>query len=531
MTTQLSQIIQSYVIRLLIGSNRHEDKDTYQGGDYWYILFNGEKRRDIEHPITTEMIDIALVSKWWLQVVRQRSSMYFEGHLDSVILKSIHSNRHSLFSSDSIQTLKWMLNEKEHSDLSSFNYANQLMKLLPLLQTINLQCKGNVNDQVFKALKSIQKQHPHIVINIEIDINGKRFEYGYSQWPTSLEGFTPNTVSLGTRNFHPEVCFSNGSTYNDDFIQMIKDLQPQSLNLYTDSGKEDAITHIEYSQLFKQLTSIKHLNIYYDFVECTELKELVAGHPLESLKVNILSSILVSDFEIEENSQSTSSYSYLEFHYQDSLDDWIEFCNNISNCTTLKRLHLCDYDGAEKLPIIQEKLTTFQSAFESIWSSGSEIPNIDYLALNDLQCLMSTNMWDTLGHVNCQNITKLLLTNGTVTNEMVLSLSHLIATTSTITVLSINGNELNLNNELVQAFKQNKTITVLDIGGNFSLGNDALTLFSALLYSDTVQYLFLDNGFQYVKHPYFTQSKSLKERFFGYQDRLYFNNNLFTKNQ
>ncbi|EGG22916.1 hypothetical protein DFA_05046 [Cavenderia fasciculata] len=513
---QLSLFIQSCIIRLLIDqqSNLHEDKDTYKGNEYWYIVFNGEKRR--QQPIKAiNVIDIALVSKWWLQVVRQRSSVYFKGHLDTVILKSIHSSNHSIYSSNSIQTLKWALQGLDHYTKSTFNYEKQLMQLLPHLQSINLLCKGNVNIQVLEALRAIQKQqYPHIVINTEFDLNGiDSIDHSFIEWPASLEGFTPNTVSLGTCDFNPWGFFHENS-YQDNFIDMIKDLQPRSLNLYTNSGQNVGVPHIKYSDLFKHLTSIKHLNIGYDFVEFAELKHLVdVNHymQLESLKVDIVSRVLL-----------VHPFSDSSYHYNTSMDDWIEFC---------------DYqqDSFYFEPV---KLNTFQLAFESIWSGGDS--KIDYLALECMPNVMTDNMWNILG--NCQSITKLLLTHETVTNEMVPSLANLLSTNTTITVLSIRGNELSWSNDLAEAFKQNKTITVLDIGKNFCKDyddvDDTYSFLNALLYSDTVQYLFLHSQSQdrleIIKgSPYYIQSKSLKEfnlDFISVNDSPYFNN-ITTKNQ
>ncbi|EGG22917.1 hypothetical protein DFA_05047 [Cavenderia fasciculata] len=438
---QLSQYIQSCIIERWFGSNLHGDKDTFQGRVYWFMMYNGEKRRSVEPIATTRIIDVALVSKWWLKVVRQRSSVYFRGQLDALILESIHSSSHSIYSSNNIHTLKWSLKGLENFRGSTLNYSNQLMQLLPHLQTINLRCDGKVNVPVMEALKSIQQQHPHIVINIEFALNGGTHNLDENiEWPPSLYGFTPNSVALGTSDFNPYIFF-DGSDYPSECINMFKDLQPQSLNLYTDGVTSK---HIKYSNVFKHLTSIKHLNIGYDFVELSELKHLVDGKQymhLESLKVDLITNI---------------------------------------------------FDDNPDHPLDPNRLNAFQSAFESIWSGGGN-SKIDYLALIYMPNVMSANLWNKLCHVNCR-ITKLLLNNGTVTNEMVPSLANLIATNTTITVLSIRGNKLRqLNNELAEAFKQNKTITVLDIGYNFCNDyQEASSFFNALLCSDTVQYFFLN---------------------------------------
>ncbi|EGG22948.1 hypothetical protein DFA_05078 [Cavenderia fasciculata] len=529
---QLSLYIQTYVIRLLIDSNLNEDKDTYKGGEFWYIVFNGEKRRQQPMTIKMNVIDIALVSKWWLKVVRERRSMFISGHLNDAILESIqHSNRYSIFSSNSIRTLKWSLKDIINVDLSDqpkFNYETRLIPLLPQLQTINIRFDGNVNLLVLKALKSIHK-HYNIQINTDFDLNGEHKEQSMIKWPnSSWEGFTPDTVSLSIRDFEPETFTHH--TYHNDFIDIVRMLKPESLNLY--ANLEDVNQHINYSYIFKYLPSIKHINIGQDYVELNHLKDFIAtATQLESLKVDIISTTCLvgtpSDSDLDSNS---------------SIKDWVGFCDGIANHKTLKRLHLCEYSESQKRAIQSDQFTTFKLAFESIWSSGKKPTKIDYLALDELPELMTNNMWKTLYNVNCtcHNITKLLLTDGTVTFDMVSSLSRLIATTTTITVLSIRDNNLYLSTDLAEAFKKSKTITVLDVGGNFcwrNAGDDndqRATLFNALMCSDTVQYLFLDrfltNKIQSSNYNYFSHSKSLKEYSIIenlHDFELFFNNSLF----
>ncbi|EGG22914.1 hypothetical protein DFA_05044 [Cavenderia fasciculata] len=453
MTIYLSQYLQKYIINIYIltESNQHEEKDTFTGREYWYYMFNGEKRGKMDPlPSTTRMVDIAL--------------RYF-----------------NQFIQNNIQTLKWSLKEPNHSHQLTFNYTNQLVQFLPQLQTINLRCDDNANIPVLMSLKSI-RQHilPHLEINIEFHLNAKR-TYGDIMWPINSfsRGLGVNTVALG-------ILF-----YSIDFIPMVRDLHPQSLNLYNGS-LEEGFPHLPYSKLFSHLTgSIKHLNIGYDFVELSELRFLVDDNQfmhLESLKVNLMTYTL---YELKSTFLPELPFE-LPFEpnvqYESSMTDWIEFCSNLYQNTTLKRLYLCDRPGNQSS---RTKLQTFQLAFESIRSgpSGGGNCKIDYLALKCMPNVMSVNFWNTLCHVN--GITKLLLTNGTVTDDMIPYLANLVSTNTTITVLSIRGNELDFNNELEQAFKQNKTITVLDIGRNFCQDDDnhfdePSSFFNALLYSDTI---------------------------------------------
>ncbi|EGG18696.1 hypothetical protein DFA_04192 [Cavenderia fasciculata] len=539
MKDQLSPYIQSCIISRLLGglnnAHHHGGKDTFRGSDFWYIVFHGEKKRLVEPITSTSIIDIALVSKWWLHVVRQRStSVHFRGHLDSVILQSIHSSPHSLYSSNNIDTIKWTLALKDEPPLKKMDYETQLIHLPPKLQTINVQCNGNVNVQVMESLKSIQTRYPHIVINTEFVSIGQEYYSSIHQWPKSLKGFTPNTASLGFYDFqsnHPDDDSPLQYTKENNLFDMIRDLQPQSLNLYTDQFRQ---MHSVYKSLFKQLcasssTPLKHLSINTDHVELCELKHLPSH--LESLKLDIGTIPLYGPPPNED-------YSPIFYRFESSMQDWISFCNSIANNRCLKRLHLYDHHYDCHEPLDQEKLNIFQSAFDGIWSGGggSEklgmVPNnnIDYLALVSMPNVMSSNLWSTLCDNN--NITKLILAHGTVTNAMVPLLANLIATNTTITVLSIRGNELLTTEELEDAFVENKTITVLDIGLNFCKEQDEYYFFDALLSSDTVQYLFLDKKFRKYKPcfetiPYFTQSKSLIEFILdkrGLFDSPYFNN-------
>ncbi|EGG22947.1 hypothetical protein DFA_05077 [Cavenderia fasciculata] len=409
MTPYLSLYLQSSIIRFVTLSNQHEYKDTYKGSEYWYIIFNGEKR--IQTPITFSMVDIALVSKWWFKVVKQNtSSIFMRGHLKKQILKSIHHSRnHSIYSSKNIQTLKWTLNNKYLCNDSELDYKEQLLQLLPQLQTINLLFDGTVNNQVLRALKSIQKHRQDIVINIEFDTNGEYYDGDSKmEWPFYLDGFTPNTVSLSIIKLNPD----EFSYYSDKFINKINDLQPESLNMYI--NRDDEYQHYNYGKIFNHLKMVKHVNIGEDDVDLGHLKYLFScSTRLESLKLDLLSTALVG----------TGS----------NFVDWIEFCENIADTPTLKRLHLCEYSGAKKVvvpTILQGKKSLFQMAFESIWSRKEiHSSNIEYLALEHMPNLMSSNMWNTLCQVNCHNITKLLLTNGTVPKDMVPSLSRLIPPT------------------------------------------------------------------------------------------------------
>ncbi|EGG24341.1 hypothetical protein DFA_06491 [Cavenderia fasciculata] len=105
-------------------------------------------------------------------------------------------------------------------------------------------------------------------------------------------------------------------------------------------------------------------------------------------------------------------------------------------------------------------------------------------------------------------ITTLMLTNTTLFQEFIPPLCQLLLTNQTIKALDISGNLLAPSTELNQAFKQNKSIQVLNISGN-KFNQDVL---DSLLESDSIQYLVIDKTFaaqHQHQHQYFSQSKSL----------------------
>ncbi|EGG18632.1 hypothetical protein DFA_04127 [Cavenderia fasciculata] len=109
-----------------------------------------------------------------------------------------------------------------------------------------------------------------------------------------------------------------------------------------------------------------------------------------------------------------------------------------------------------------------------------------------------------------QTITTLMLTNGTLVKQFIPSFCQLILTNQSIVALDISDNYLEPSQDLDQAFKQNKSIKILNISEN-QFNQD---IFDALLSSDTVQYLLVDiNRLAFHQHRYFSESKSLIQTF------------------
>ncbi|EGG16729.1 hypothetical protein DFA_07707 [Cavenderia fasciculata] len=517
MASSINQYIQGCIIRLLIeskqvitcltGSSKPRDISRISSQS----MIDGVIKREMITLTVQDILDIALVSKWWFTVVRQRSKIVFNGHLNMIkILESIQSsNIYSLCSSQYIQTLKWSFKDNHHKQSSSsFIDGNELIRQLPNLKTINFKCQSYINLPAMQALKTIQKEYPHMNIHIDTkfvlkDIRGFPIDsLEISKWSKYFNGgFTPNSVSLSTNVF--KSIRSDGG-YEESFIEMVKDLQPHTLRLSIDTWKGQI--HLNQDTLLQHISpTIRHLEIRQDYIEFFYLKRIVRSdlyRCLESLKVIIDPSKLQVQINLGGGLGNGPFNKVL-------MDDWIESCNNIRNNTTLKRLHLtlgCDPSQLENVEI-------FQMAFDSIWSGRNKTQpvssvNIDYLCLENMSVMMTPKLWDTFSH--CKSITKLLLEDS-LFDEMVPYLSNLISTNSTITVLSINGNYLKWSIELEQAFKSNQTITMLDVGYN-QFHKDAYSFLSSLI-DTNIQYLFLSDGFNFEDDiaPFLTESKSTKE--------------------
>ncbi|EGG15336.1 hypothetical protein DFA_10170 [Cavenderia fasciculata] len=183
--------------------------------------------------------------------------------------------------------------------------------------------------------------------------------------------------------------------------------------------------------------------------------------------------------------------------------DWSEFCHNLSNNTTLKRLAMvnqCDVD------------TRTFNRLGAVWRDSPNQVKIEFLELERFS--ISSQLFDDLCHN--RYITTLILTESTLEYSLMPSFSNMLSINNTIKTLSIAANRIGSTGckDLAMAFKANKSITVLDITEN-EFENDVIDeLFTSLLVNDTVEYLVLDQKNCTPDHPYFTLSKSLKQYFY-----------------
>ncbi|EGG14357.1 hypothetical protein DFA_12128 [Cavenderia fasciculata] len=236
----------------------------------------------------------------------------------------------------------------------------------------------------------------------------------------------------------------------------------------------------------RHITTIKHINIGRDYVELYHLIVcLTKPFKLESLR----SFIILCNIKRElgnDNCRERCDYGI----DGNDLEDWMNF-----------RLELMDQHPKKEDRWWELKtLNRLSSSFIPIWDKNNKI---ELVGLTSLPQIISPLFFTTL--VNNQTITTLMLTNGTLRQEYIPSFSQLILSNCTIKRVGIKNNHLESIQDLEMAFKQNKSIKVLDVSRNH-FGN---YFFASLLESDTIQYLVIDETMNKLNNRYFKQSKSL----------------------
>ncbi|EGG24259.1 hypothetical protein DFA_06409 [Cavenderia fasciculata] len=511
---KLSKYIQSMIIEKVI--NDHQYKDQYcnytfkliSPNDAVHLMINKTPLEKQNNQYITfkqhqsSIGSIALVSKWWLKVVQQTKKESTSIKIDGILKES--------YFSENVTNLRWKVGRNQSGGYKKFNFK-RLPLLLPNLQSIDIVAK-NLDIKAIRAMVQVINAFPHIQVHLDIT-----FDDGDDpEWPNN-ESFKGPLKPIAV------VTLSHGSYYQDQstvdyFHQMIDDLNPISVNLGFRAYIDGPI-HYDHSELFPLLNeSTRQLNIENDFVELPNLIDLVNNKSIHSLKVGIITCPLEQELQDErdeeddgeddeeryENRNSCSSCMSLEI--TDTLEDWDQFCNDLTNNTTLKNLWL---EGPHSdLPMIGEPASVerLASPFVSIWQTNK---NITVLGLSTLPKIISLLFFSNLTFN--QTITTLMLTDGTLAQQYVPTFSLFLMVNQTITSIDISKNQLQPSFELDTALKQNKTIKILNIGGN----KFTSFIFDALLEGDSIKYLLIDQPLSnyYHQHRYFIQSKSLLKCF------------------
>ncbi|EGG24343.1 hypothetical protein DFA_06493 [Cavenderia fasciculata] len=514
---QLSKYIQSIIIDMVI---RDYDSKYCNGFKYIssnkesYLMINKQPKKKQNNDATfKQMISYALVSKWWLKVVQQITS-------SNLVITKLKESKFSGLDTTAIEHLKWNLvcepdiYEPKYKR-SKIDFA-KLPLLLPQLKTIDIIGKDLENKAILDIVRLINT-FPHIQTNLKItsNYNSQAIQV---EWPRNISFDGP---------LKPIVDFTIINGYENDLsmehnymYQMIEFLRPNTINMSLASDQYfGGDGHFDYEDLFEHLntTATRHINIKNDYIELEHLKLLVsrdASFNFQSLKTCIITCPL--ETEIYQNNGNDDTCHCRDIFMGDTLEDWDEFCINLTNNTTLTTLCLEEpfhehprstesFDNSQEESIAcVERLS---SSFTPIWKTNN---TMNVLGLSFLPNIISPQFFDTLSQHN-QSITTLMLTEGTLLQEYITPLSKLIMTNQTIKELDISWNYLKLIDELEQAFKQNKSIRVLNIAKNLF----HLDLLDALLESDSIQYLLIDQTMAQHnhKHRYFKQSKSLIQCF------------------
>ncbi|EGG18021.1 hypothetical protein DFA_06687 [Cavenderia fasciculata] len=570
----LSKYIQAMIIDLLVhGQYDIKHVELYHGFQWVthqqvsHLMFNKRPKESTSRSSAgssssssfNTLGNIALVSKWWMQVTKQiaSSSVHIVGPMKE---SSFSANDSS--SGGSVEYLYWNVVVEKWGNRPPLNFKefdySRLPLLLPHLKTIDIVGK-NINMQASQAIIQVINAFPHIQVNLKLIISGENdFE-----WPdnVSFKGLKPNTI----------VSHTSYEYYDDtkDFHQMLDDLQPNHVNLGFDEGGHDGgVIHFDHPPLFQHLTTAQHINIAYDFVELSHLKEYVGGgggcgdgddsFNIQSLKVGIITCPIekeqpVHDVASKYNVGGRGRESSWADRYhgcgfcgcgdldiRDTLEDWNELCSNLGTNSTMKKLWLegphgehpmfnksnkerkesekkwradqrksgsksgeLEEEEEEEVIVSLERLS---SRFVPIWETNK---SIKLLGLSKLPKIISPQFFNTLCHN--QHITTLILTDGTLVKEYIPSFSQLLITNHTIKALDISQNYLEHSAELDKAFKQNQLIKVLNIAENEFTSD----IFDSFLESDTIEYLIIDETLakNHHQHRYFNQSKSLIKRF------------------
>ncbi|EGG24269.1 hypothetical protein DFA_06419 [Cavenderia fasciculata] len=512
-TTTLSKYIQSIIIDYVIHDfkSRHynsncDDKEMFKhitSLQLSYLMINNRpKKQNNKFSTFKQLGSIALVSKWWMEVSRQivSSSIKIVGPFK----ESYFSLSSSSSSSDTtVSYLKWKIKSKYYDERDAPNYTTdfdytRLPLLLPKLRSIDIVAKKNsVDTKSIREIKQVIDAFPYIQVNldIEMDENGWRLE-----WPADVI----NNLSLSL----------------DGPTKLLDYMKPNNFKLLC----KDRNVHFDYPSLFQHLSLVRHINIAYDYVELSYLKHIVncdSFKYIQSLKVGIITCHLENELSNDghpiqykcrscgvgggngdDNLQRT----------KDTVEDWNELCFNLSNHSNLKQLWLESCHGIHPMALIrngrEKKLVSGEiilesaslervaSSFASIWRENNKV---ELLSLSKLPNIISPLFFSTL----ClnQSITTLILNNGTLVQEYIPLLCKLLMTTKTIKSLDISWNYFQPSSELVMAFKQNKSIKVLNIANN----RFSTEIFDSLLESTTLQYLIIDGPLSqiYYQHLYF----------------------------
>ncbi|EGG14358.1 hypothetical protein DFA_12129 [Cavenderia fasciculata] len=529
----LSKYIQSIIIGKLIDRIDNHGRDERSR----LMYSRGEPTGSNKFVGHHELINIAMVSKWWLKVTRQSTpNLKIKGPLKESCL--------SFFNPDTVSALKWNVikwydtGDYSKCDYNQFDYT-KLPQLLQQLKSINI-ATHNIEESTLETVEKVVNAFPHISPNIHILIRSSESKLVWPKNINIMKSIKP-TITI-TLEGEFEWQYEDDDSFMEDFYQMIDDLDPSHLNLFWNS-------YIDYSLLLQHLTpTIKHLNFpndsyYGETIKLSQLKHYVAKpYQLESLNTCILfdmnqDEIVINEDGNNEDDGDDDDVINQDGNIEDGEDDindndgfigddafgnrskhWKDFCFNLCHNKSLKRLKLKDKDPKQEffhyerwarkkgMEIESKSLTLdrLASSFIPIWDKNNKI---ELVGLTSLPQIISPLFFTTL--VNNQTITTLMLTHYTLRQEYIPSFSQLLVINTTIKRVCIRNNHLESSKELEMAFKQNKSIIDLDITGNH-FGN---TFFSALLESDTIQYLVIDREMKDLNHPYFNQSKSLIQFF------------------
>ncbi|EGG24339.1 hypothetical protein DFA_06489 [Cavenderia fasciculata] len=529
----VSKYIQAMIIDMLI--NDSNDKDHYSHHGFHvispenasYLMLNKTpKKKETKFVSFYELADIAMVSKWWMEVASQITSKSIE--IDGPLRGSYFSKR--------IESFKWNVYSGKGKEVDRrINYDNfdytRLPRLLPHLKTLDI-VGVNLDKKAVRAIVQVINLFPHIQATFDLSEDHNR----RGEWPSGVKftGIKP-VVSIKSVDHYG---YFDDPPVIETFHRMIYRLQPTTIHIGSEIGSRiGEIDHYNYQRLFPFLkTCTQHINIEYDFIELRYLKDIVntdSFNHTQSLNTGI---VVMCPLEEELNGVvkigTCSKCTYGLFFVQDTLKDWDQLCTNLTNNTSLKQLCLGDRHGPrrpssknrfddrwylkkildyEEIEMELEEEETIQtpsvsverlvSSFSPIWQTNN---TIELLGLSNLARIISPLFFDSLS-LN-HSITILKLTNGTLEKEYIPSFCQLIMTNQTIKALDISGNRLAPSTDLNQAFQQNKSIQILNIANN-QFKKD---IFDSLLESDSVQYLMIDYYLSdYKQHRYFIESKSL----------------------
>ncbi|EGG24342.1 hypothetical protein DFA_06492 [Cavenderia fasciculata] len=560
----LSRYTQAMIIGAVIYDHDFKDNDHCNGFKILttqqasHLMINKRPRKKENTYVTFKQVcNIALVSKWWMEVVCQTTSKSLK------ITGPMKESRFSSSDNNNVDSLKWkvayqqvnyFVNNNQQERYGMFDYSI-LPLFLPNLKTIYI--KGvDASKEAIQDIVKVINLFPHIQVILHMTI--------YSQsnvtWPENINfdglplkpiiSFTNRYIGPENGHFkrliHLEPTYLNlrldSHTIHHTIIQQIPQYtepicpscdrlvswnQADQTQFYCTTCKQPfniSPIHVRrpalptLPPLFRRLITTRHINIILDFIELAHLKYFFKDpFQIESIKTGIVTCLLerelVPGFQRKNTQTCTCDTGSPPSIVRDTIEDWDQLCINLTNTRTLKRLWLEDFHGSRVVNQTnneqqqQQKKKQFErlaSSFESIWKKNN---SIGLVSLSKLPHIISPLFFSTLCHN--QSITTLMLINGTLDQEYIPSFCQLLLTNQTIKSLDISGNHLAPSTKLNKALKQNKSIKVLNIADN-KFNQD---IFDSLLESDTIQYLVIDEQLSnqrfYQHHPYFNQSKSL----------------------